>query len=155
MHAMYKSSNTRKDSEDEAQKPLEKIDDATSAVPADYQDISGSLTTGVPLEKSTAVKDNRRNLNLASKNLVLTSDIVGERSQSRKSTKKERSSSHSTKTSAQGVLTDDSGTSILLSISCTFVYIYAGQVSGRPLSASIVLYPPCKKYVRWCICVSA
>lgn len=129
MHEMYKTSNSRKNSEDEAERPT---DDAAHSsqifteviVRGNYENATPSPDNWSNLnenETSISAKDNdvtsgvrTPNVNSISETPGLNSETLGDRKQHKKLTRKDGSSSRSKesqkKASVKDILTDDSGT---------------------------------------------
>ncbi|CAB4030755.1 Hypothetical predicted protein, partial [Paramuricea clavata] len=129
MHEMYKTSNSRKNSEDETERPT---NDASNS-----SQIFTEVIMRVNYENATPSPDNRSNLNenetsISAKNNDVTNDVrtpnvnsisetpglnsepLGDRMQRKKLKRKDGSSSRSKETqkkaSVKDILTDDSGT---------------------------------------------
>ena len=128
MHEMYKTSNSRKNSEDEAERPT---DDAAHSsqifteviVRGNYENATPSPDNWSNLnenETSISAKDNdvtsgvrTPNVNSISETPGLNSETLGDRKQHKKLTRKDgssRSKESQKKASVKDILTDDSGT---------------------------------------------
>ena len=156
MHEMYKTSNSRKNSEDEAERSscdtanvppmltevaMQKIDENV-ALPSDNQNIFNDT------EMNNPPKDNGVTSGGHTPNVNSTSErpafIGGDRNQLKKSSKKEGSSSRSKeigkKKSVKDVLSDDSGTNDLVSCRILHGHIHYEFWRMHALDTPRILY---------------